>query len=1200
MIGNISTGGSFGKECGYELGNKKEEEQEKRNHEKEEQPPSPEKMTATAHSERSDDVSDSISDSIENTFAPESDVARHTNENKFFQVDVPNPDELPYEENSRARIIATNVVADNPKEFAQAFKAIAKQNPNIKKPVVIMSISADKRDKVSAVGWYLITKDILEKMGYKDSLFLVVQHRDREHDHIHILTSKVDILGNTVKDSNSKRRLEKVIREIEEKYNLHKTQASAKTTHAALSRREIEYSKKTGNTPIRKRMQMSIDTTLKENPSVPEFVARLKEDEISVMSYFKSKEQISGISFYHAGMPVAGSRLGKSFGWNQLQQRGLDFNAEQDVEFLRETTKTTELLKESDAQKQKTEKTNILEVSFKTDEEDKENIETKEIIENIEIASEIVAEKQVQKNLTPLENNTSQSTESQSIASPLPVDKDDDIDDSFKESRMTTVDANIEGSLDVSDDSPDKSRTIADEQQSSPLLSQQDDSESNLSKNANGFSIKNVTAKFGNLLENKLPVLSKLTKLKSMVADRSDNSRFVEAANFDTVKVQIRQVPKISERISQRNEVILKIIEESRQSTKAGEADNTIDTKMTSASVESIKLLSAKDKTDFIIRNIEEVNKSLAKNSENDPLTKKQRKTYLTKNDLRVNELLIEREMNFIETDEFEKLATAIGSNEDLPKNLNNGLDKNFWLVTRLPENARQLLLENVIDKYNSTAEKMIDKVNRIQAAECFEIIKREIADVDPDSKFSTFVKKSLIEMSNQPADLTNIESSAKPTEDMKHFISRLDQFQSELNKTDSVEKKSTLGRVIFSLQTKWLASIPSKVENDHQTDISEAKSTARLKELTPDKKTEAAARDFFSEQERTKFRQKRYREKFSESWREGLSQRVSRRRDYVLEMIDLSATVNRKIEKQNDFETVKNYSQDEITDRLARMIITHSKKWDSEVNPKPVSHSADQYHRAAAFFIKRGNSIIKAEEFSVYAEKISVANNIEIPEFDNEIEKDHWVLDNLPAVGQRLLIENFADRFNIYQSSIYDRMLQIQTEENRLRQQTQISESYQMIVSGFDSRGLVIDDYVSNKVTTQLKNYATALNNPTHQNHNNENYNGLNRLDEVHKNLLDGNEPARQQILENIFETMALSEISIKGQENIDLSEIERRARNSDNPSEREHLKSEFSRLGRVERERKQDWATENGLKKDTNIYIDSFEQKKTNSRTM
>lgn len=273
MIGNISCGGSFGKETKYEMNRKKG-----RAAKYESQKTEAEKTAASEIKEPEIKVNQIDDDAIENSIQTKAkkkiagttaanekeNLARHDNsylikktnlssapgnfnykpeaseklENVVSASQTIREKAAPYHEGERHRIIATNVAGETPNEIAAHLKAVAEQNPKISKPAVKISISASKNDNVTVAQWREIGKGALKELGYENSPFSIIQHRDREHDHIHILTSKVDIFGRTVDDSQSKMKLENYLRETEIKYGFEITQSSQETLRAAPKRGE--------------------------------------------------------------------------------------------------------------------------------------------------------------------------------------------------------------------------------------------------------------------------------------------------------------------------------------------------------------------------------------------------------------------------------------------------------------------------------------------------------------------------------------------------------------------------------------------------------------------------------------------------------------------------------------------------------------------------------------------------------------------------------------------------------------------------------------------------------------------------------------------------------------------------------------------------------------------------------------------------
>jgi hypothetical protein len=57
-------------------------------------------------------------------------------------------------------------------------------------------------------------------MGFDDNQYVVVRHCDRAHDHIHIIASRIKLDGSCVSDSWDHLRIQTVMRELEQEFNL--------------------------------------------------------------------------------------------------------------------------------------------------------------------------------------------------------------------------------------------------------------------------------------------------------------------------------------------------------------------------------------------------------------------------------------------------------------------------------------------------------------------------------------------------------------------------------------------------------------------------------------------------------------------------------------------------------------------------------------------------------------------------------------------------------------------------------------------------------------------------------------------------------------------------------------------------------------------------------------------------------------------
>ena len=236
-----------------------------------------------------------------------------------------------FSQGQRARLLATNVAGDTPAELAAEFKRVAAQKPGIKEPVHKVSINLKSSEHLETRQWIEVGHSYLQEMRFGDSPFLIAQHREKDHEHIHIVASRVDYNGKVVSDAFEQKRARIWAQSVEERYNLSLTPERAE--EKGLSRIEIEQAMRTKQTPPKLILQQSITQTLAAHPETPDFVTALERQNISIRVRTKEKELV-GISFGIDGRGFKGGSLGTKFTWQGLQKEGLKYEFERDYERL--------------------------------------------------------------------------------------------------------------------------------------------------------------------------------------------------------------------------------------------------------------------------------------------------------------------------------------------------------------------------------------------------------------------------------------------------------------------------------------------------------------------------------------------------------------------------------------------------------------------------------------------------------------------------------------------------------------------------------------------------------------------------------------------------------------------------------------------------------------------------------------------------
>lgn len=233
----------------------------------------------------------------------------------------------------KAQIIGGNMLGENARELASEFAESRKLRPGVSRAVYHVSLSLPIGEKLSDSQWSKVSQQYLEKMGFSKSQYVVARHSDTEHDHIHIVASRIDLDGKCVSESNDFKRSEKVIRSLEIAHGLTRVLSSHELERRAPSRGEIELAQR-GIISTKVQLQGLVDAALANQPSMSEFFNRMRATGVQVIPNVAKTGHISGISYVLDNEQMKGSDLGRGYTWLGIQKRGVKYEQERDFKAI--------------------------------------------------------------------------------------------------------------------------------------------------------------------------------------------------------------------------------------------------------------------------------------------------------------------------------------------------------------------------------------------------------------------------------------------------------------------------------------------------------------------------------------------------------------------------------------------------------------------------------------------------------------------------------------------------------------------------------------------------------------------------------------------------------------------------------------------------------------------------------------------------
>jgi hypothetical protein len=266
-------------------------------------------------------------------------------------------------EKSGATLIGGSIAGESVKELVAEFMWSNDLNPGLKHPVWHMNLSLPHDEHLSDeqfsdlatqyfAGMVLLADDhklvadrdrfqqrraefVLD--GLSEYQYLVARHSDQEHDHVHIVASRINLnTGNGVELWRDKTRNQKILRCLEVEYGLTQVQNSWDVGKKSATKGQLEKQATTGEASIQSRLQDLIEQAAIGQPEMPEMFERLMRQGVEVRHGWTRTGKSKGISYGLEDVAFAGNQLGQRYSFPGLQKHfGVDYQADRDDERLR-------------------------------------------------------------------------------------------------------------------------------------------------------------------------------------------------------------------------------------------------------------------------------------------------------------------------------------------------------------------------------------------------------------------------------------------------------------------------------------------------------------------------------------------------------------------------------------------------------------------------------------------------------------------------------------------------------------------------------------------------------------------------------------------------------------------------------------------------------------------------------------------------
>ena len=200
---------------------------------------------------------------------------------------------------------------ENKDTIAMSFNVQSQMNIKVAKPVGHIALSFSKEDEPRLTDRTMagITLDYMERMGIRNTQYLIARHFDKEHPHVHIAYNRIDNDGNTISDRNERLRSTRICKELTLKYGLH--MANGKEN---VKRDRLKEPDKT-----KYELYDILKTEVGRCGNWNVLVANLKRQGVEVrFKHNGHTDEVQGVIFTKNGYQCNGSKVDRRFSYSKI------------------------------------------------------------------------------------------------------------------------------------------------------------------------------------------------------------------------------------------------------------------------------------------------------------------------------------------------------------------------------------------------------------------------------------------------------------------------------------------------------------------------------------------------------------------------------------------------------------------------------------------------------------------------------------------------------------------------------------------------------------------------------------------------------------------------------------------------------------------------------------------------------------------
>ena len=208
-------------------------------------------------------------------------------------------------------IDSSGVRTDDISHIIQSFIDQTNLNSRVSKVVGHISLSFSTQDSLKLSNEFMtqVAREYMEKMGIKDTQYIIGRHFDKDHPHVHIAFNRIDNHGKTISDKNDRFRSEKICKELTTKYDLYFASGKEKVKEHRLKEPD----------KTKYEIYQALKAEIAQCRNWKDLLAHLKKQDIDVRFKYKGNSQeVQGIIFEKNSYLFNGSKVDRSFSYSKI------------------------------------------------------------------------------------------------------------------------------------------------------------------------------------------------------------------------------------------------------------------------------------------------------------------------------------------------------------------------------------------------------------------------------------------------------------------------------------------------------------------------------------------------------------------------------------------------------------------------------------------------------------------------------------------------------------------------------------------------------------------------------------------------------------------------------------------------------------------------------------------------------------------